>query len=502
MSLTVPLNMFLKRMLPLACAVATCVPGVAQTQTPQAAPLSYRERIARLLNSSTGAWTSAQIATMARLRDAAMHDPYALTELRHLTDNIGPRISGSPQAQQAVQYVAAEMRALGAEVQLEKTVVPHWVRGLETGELTAWPGQAPGTTQKIVLTALGGSSSTSPEGLRAEVLVVNSFEQLQQLPPDAAKGKILLFNEHFDKQLAAQGNGEGAYGRAVAYRAAGPTAGITVGAAAVLVRSVGGADYRLPHTGATLLGPGTPPIPAAAITAEDADLLVNLTEQGAVRMHLVLTPQTLAPVESYNVIADWKGSEHPEQIVIVSGHLDSWDLGTGAIDDGAGIAVSMQALHLLRQLDIHPKRTVRFVAWMDEEQGSQGAQTYAAEHAAEIQNHIGALESDLGAGHPVGIGFVGKPELGEWIRPVSHVLEAIGASTVTHAEEAGADVDHLNVKGVPGFAPTQDSRFYFNYHHTAADTFDKVDPRELNENAAVMAVMAYALADSANPAPR
>jgi carboxypeptidase Q len=391
-----------------------------------------------------------------------------------------------------VEYVAAEMRALGADVQLEKTLVPHWVRGTETGELLGWPGQTPGTTQKIVLTALGGSGATPAEGLQAEVLVVNSFDELRKLPPDAAKGKILLFNERFDKQLAGQGNGGAAYGKAVVYRAAGPTVAVTVGAA----------DYRLPHTGATLPIPDGRLLPSAAVTAEDADLLANLSRQGPVRMRLTLTPQTLPRVESYNVIADWKGTEHPEQIVIVSGHLDSWDLGTGAIDDGAGVVISMQAIHLLKQLGIHPQRTVRFVAWMDEEQGAEGAETYAKEHANDLLNHIAALESDSGAGHPVGFHFVGKPEMEEWMRPVAQVLDSIGASTVTHSREVGTDVDPLNAKGVPGFSPAQDSRFYFNYHHTAADTFDNVDARELNENAAVMTVLAYALADSADTAPR
>jgi len=455
-----------------------------------------------MVKGSTGAWTADQIATMARLRDAAIQDTYALTQLRHLTDNIGPRLSGSPQSQQAVEYVAAEMRALGAQVQREKTTVPHWVRGVETAELLHWAGQTPDTTQKIVLTTLGGSGATPAEGLQSEVLVVNSFDDLNRLPPDAAKGKILLFNEKFDKQLAAQGKGGAAYGKAVVYRAAGPNVAAALGAAAVLVRSVGGADYRLPHTGATLASPGGRPLPAAAVTAEDADLLANLAQQGTVRMRLTLTPQTFPMVESYNVIADWKGSEHPEQIVIVSGHLDSWDLGTGAIDDGAGVVVSMQVIHVLKELGIRPRRTVRFIAWMDEEQGAEGAQTYAKEHVNDLANHIAALESDLGAGHPVGFSYVGKPELEQWMRPVAQVLEAIGASTMTSSREAGTDVDPLNAKGVPGFSPAQDSRFYFNYHHTAADTFDKVDPRELNENAAVMTVLAYALADSADPAPR
>lgn len=461
---------------------------------------SVQDRLQRLINPSNGAWTADQIATMAKLRDAAMQDPYALTELRHLTDNIGPRLSGSPQAQKAVEYVADEMRALGADVHLEKTSVIHWVRGAETGELMSWPGMAEGTTQKIVLTALGPSVATSPDGLIADVIVADSFDSLKKLPEGAVKGKILLLNEKFDKRLAAQGNGLSAYGQAVVYRGAGPSVAASLGAVAVLVRSVGNADYRLPHTGATVYANGLPKIPAAAVTAEDADMLANLTQQGPVRMRLTLTPQTLPNADSYNIIADWKGSEHPEQVVIVSGHLDSWDLATGAIDDGAGIAVSMQAIHLLQKLGIHPRRTVRFVAWMDEEQGGEGAQTYAKEHASDLTNHIGAIESDLGAGHPIGILAVGKPELAEWLRPVGHVLEPIGAATITSSPEAGEDIDSL--KGVPQFAPNQDSRFYFNYHHTAADTFDKVNPQELNENAAVMTVLAYALADSGTPVPR
>ena len=479
----------------LASFAASCLllPVVTSAQTIQ-------DRLKQLMNTSTGAWTPEQIATMEKLRDAAMQDPYALKELRHLTDNIGPRLSGSPQAQKAVDYVAAEMRALGADVQLEKALVTHWVRGAETAELTAWPGMAEGTKQKIVLTALGGSVATNPDGLLADVVVVDSFDELKNLPEGAVKGKILLFNEKFDKRLAAQGDGLNAYGQGVMYRGAGPSAAASLGAVAVLVRSVGGADYRLPHTGATVYADGLPKIPAAAVTAEDADLLANLTQQGEVRMRLTLTPQTLPPAPSYDVVADWKGTEHPEQIVIVSGHLDSWDLGTGAIDDGAGIVVSMQAIHLLQQLGIHPKRTVRFIAWMDEEQGGEGAETYAKDHAADLNNHVGAIESDLGAGHPIGIIAAGKPALAEWLRPVTHALAPIGATVVTSSEDAGEDVAFL--KGVPQFAPNQDSRFYFNYHHTAADTFDKVNPQELNENAAVMAVLAYALADSSTPAPR
>jgi len=479
--------------------------GFTQTPSsppPAAPPNAPRHRMAHFLDPGNGAWTPEQIAAMGRIREAALSDDYALTELRHLTDNIGPRLSGSPQAAQAVEYVAAEMRALGATVTLEKTLVPHWVRGVETGALVDWKGMTPKTTQKIVLTALGGSAATPEAGITAPVVVVPSFDAFKHLPDGAVKGKIVLFNHPFDKQLAAQGLGGEAYGQAVVYRGAGPSLAASEGAIAVLVRSVGGIEYRLPHTGAAFYDPAVPKIPAAAVTAEDADLMANLAAQGAVQMHLTLTPQTLPKVESYNVIADWKGSTHPEQVVIVSGHLDSWDLGTGAIDDGAGVVVSMQAIHLMQKLGLHPQRTIRFIAWMDEESGSEGAATYAADHAAEIKDHVGALESDLGCDHPTGITFAGAPALSEWLAPVAHQLEPIGASLVTSGSDVGEDVASVVSKGVPGFSPSQDSRYYFNYHHTAADTFDKVDPRRLGENAAVMAVLAYALADSSSPAPR
>lgn len=475
-------------------ALASAPPIFAQL--PDAPPL------AKIEGQPSDAWTSEQLETMARIRDAALSDPYAMTELRHLTDNIGPRIAGSPQAQHAVEWVAEEMRALGATVTIENAVVSHWVRGEETAVLTSWPGAVPNTTQKIVLTALGNSVATPKDGISAPVVVVDSFADLRALPKGAVKGKILLFNARFDKELAAQGRGGEAYSQAVIYRGSGPSAAASVGAVAMLVRSIGGADYRLPHTGMSYYDEGVPKIPAAAVSAEDADLMKNLTSQGEVRMRLILTPQTLPPAQSANVIADWKGSEHPEQVVIVSGHLDSWDLGTGAIDDGAGIVVSMQAIHLLQKLGVHPRRTVRFVAWMDEEQSSGGAQTYAKEHAGELANHLGAIESDLGAGHPTGIEFHGGKDLDRWLQPLSGVLAPIGATLLERATDTGEDIVFLTDKGVPGFSPIQDTRYYFNYHHTAADTFDKVNPRELGENAAVMAVTAYALADAATPAPR
>jgi len=466
----------------------------------QSAPQpSIQDRLQQMVNVPSGAWTPEQITTMAKLRDAALDDSYALTELRHLTDNIGPRLAGSPQAQAAVEYVAAEMRALGAEVQLEKTTVPHWVRGAEAGALTSWTGQAPGTTQKIVLTALGGSIATPADGLETEVVVANSFDDLHALPAGAVKGKILLFNERFDKQKAAAGMAFMAYGEAVRYRGAGPKAAAGLGATAALVRSVGNADYRLPHTGWSLPAG----IPAGAVAAEDAELIAQLAAQGKVRMHLTLTPQKLPDETGFNVIGDLKGSEHPEQIVVVSGHLDSWDLGTGAIDDGAGVVIAMETAELLQKLHLHPKRTLRVVAWMDEETGGSGSQAYAKDYLAEFPHHIAAIESDAGAAHPLGFDAKMSPKAAEALHPALEVLQSIGANLLRESTyPPGADIAVMSDKGIPTLGIMQDGRTYFNYHHTAADTLDKVVPNELRENAAAMAVMGYALADMKDTLPR
>jgi len=443
------------------------------------------------------AWPPELLANLEKLRDAALSSDYAWRQAAHLTENIGPRPSGSPQAQQAVVYVAAELRRLGLDVRLQKIMVPHWVRGEERAKLTVFPGQAPGTAQKIVLAALGNSAATPPEGLTAEVVVVNDFDELAARGREKVAGRIVLFNEKFDKRMAAQGEAFEAYGRAVIYRRDGAKAAEALGAVASLIRSVGNADYRLPHTGhSTAAG-----IAAAAVTAEDADLLADLTRQGRVVMNLVLTPQTLADEVSYNVIADLKGSEHPEQVVIVSGHLDSWDLGTGAIDDAAGVAVAMQAANLCKQLGLRPKRTLRMTAWMNEENGLRGGNAYANEYKADLTNHVAAIESDAGAGHPLGFEGLFNPAAIEALRPLAKVLAPLGAELLRSSADSGADIEPMGGSGVPLFGLKQDPRTYFDYHHTAADTLDKIHPQELAENAAAMAVLSYALADMPQALP-
>ena len=442
------------------------------------------------------------LAELHRIQRAALESDYAYRQLSHLSNNIGARLSGSPQAQKAVEYVADEMKRLGAVVQLEKLMVPHWVRGEESAALVEYPGQAPNASQKVVLTALGGSTATPPEGLTAEVVVVNNFDELAALGRERVLGKIVLFNARFDKQMAAQGFAMNAYRQAVIYRGGGASVAAKLGAIAALVRSVGGADYRLPHTGAMRYADDAPKIPAAAVTSEDADLIASLASEGKVRMRVTLTPQTLPDAPSYNVIADFKGTEHPEQLIIVSGHLDSWDLGTGAIDDGAGVAMAMQTIQLLKQLGLRPKRTIRMIAWMNEENGVVGARTYAQENASDIANHFAAIESDHGAGHPIGFVATGEPGILAMLAPVSSVLEPSGATLMKLDECEQSDISPLSAAGVPAFGLWQDGRTYFNYHHTAADTFDKVEPRALAENAAAMAVLAYGLANLQQPLPR
>jgi carboxypeptidase Q len=439
---------------------------------------------------------------LKRLQQAALTSDYAYKEVAHLADNIGQRLSGSAQAQKAVDYVAGELKAVGCAVQLEKVMVPHWVRGEETAALVQFPGMAENTTQKIVLCALGGSVATPPDGITAEVVAVKNFDEFKALPREKVAGRIVLFNYPFDQKMAAEGCGGEAYGEAVVYREDGPSAAARKGAVACLVRSVGNADYRIPHTGMTKYAKDAPKIPAGAVTAEDADLIADLVPQGPVKMKLVLTPKTLPDAESANVIGDIKGSEHPEQIVIVSGHLDSWDLGTGAIDDGAGVAVSMEVANLIHKFHLKPKRTIRVIAWMNEENGLAGSKQYAKEHEKEWANHFAAMETDLGAGHPLGLNIQAKPDVKKILAPVAAILQESGAGILHLAEHTGADIEPMEKAGVPTFAPIQDSRFYFNYHHTAADTLDKIVPKELAENAAVVAVTAYALANAERPLPR
>jgi carboxypeptidase Q len=450
---------------------------------------------ARAQPAPPSAYDPKTLVTLASIVKAASTSTYAYDRDEYLSDAIGPRLSGSLQADAAVRYVAAQLSELGLNVRLEPVTVAHWVRGEETASLVDWPGKMAATSQKIVLTALGMSVATPPGGLTAPVVVVGSLDELKALGP-AVRGKIVLYEVRYDKRLEALGGGGEAYGNLVGYRYAGPSVASKLGAVAALVRSIGGADYRLPHTGSTAYLDGARPIPAAAVSTEDADLIARLAKNGAVTMHITMTPQRLPDVRSANVIADLPGSEHPEQVVIVSGHLDSWDLGTGATDDGAGVAQAMGAMAVFHELGLRPRRTIRCIAWMNEENGTAGGKQYARDERSKLGNTIAAIETDSGADRPLGFGTSLSAASGNVLGPIAEALVPNGSPRVSYGLDSETDIGPIVELGVPAYAPVQDSRTYFDYHHTAADTFDKIDPAGMAANTAVVAALAYGLADA------
>ena len=440
-------------------------------------------------------------AALAKVRDAALQSDYAYQRLEDLTDLVGPRLSGSPGAAAAVNQVADELRKLGAKVTLQPVKVPHWVRGEERASLVDYQGRPAGVTQKIVLAALGGSGATPAAGITAPVIVVRTFEELKARAAEV-KGRIVLFDVPFDQNMADRGLASTAYGQAVAFRGAGPRMAAEMGAAAALVRAVGGAAYRIPHTGATLLKDDAR-IPAAAVTIEDSMLIARLSRRGPVTMHLTLTPQILPDADSYNVIADWPGTDKADEIVLVSGHLDSWDLATGANDDASGVVSAMEVINTLRKLDYHGRRTIRVVAWMNEENGGRGGHTYDAVNKKVAEKHFAAYEDDNGSGRPFGV-RAGISQAGaKLLAPLQAALYPMGAGAFRREDVMGAtDLHDLEDSGVPTFEPWIDSSDYFNYHHTPADTFDKVNPENLRRHAAVMATTAWFLANMDQPVGR
>ena len=327
--------------------------------------------------------------------------------------------------------------------------------------------------------------------------MADTFDELKALGREKVAGKIVLWDVHYDSLKAAAGQSGAAYGEAVQYRAVGrSSAAVEMGAIASVVRSAGDGEFRLPHTGWS----SDAQIPAAAVSAEDADLIARLALHGPVRIHLSLPTHLGSEVQSYDVVGDLKGSEHPEQVVIVSGHLDSWDLGTGAIDDGAGVVVAMETAELLQRLHLRPRRTIRVIAWMNEEMGATGAAVYAKDHASDVANHVAAMESDLGAEHPLGFHAKISDAAAQELSPVLDVLASFGANLIQRVPDSPeTDIEPLSDKGVPAFGIWQNGLKYFTYHHTPSDTLDKVVPEELRQNAACMAVMGYALANMTDP---
>lgn len=438
--------------------------------------------------------STAYLTELAHIRDAAMSHDWAYERLTDLTDLIGPRLAGSPGASAAVVQVKAAMDKIGLKTSLLPAKVPHWVRGQETAELVDYVGRPDGVTQKVVLTALGGSGATPPEGLTAPVLVVHSFDELQEHSKEV-KGKIVLYDVAFDQHLADAGMHGDAYGQAGRYRFGGPMAAAKLGASAVLVRSVGGANFRLTHTGATRL-PADAHIAAAAVTAEDAMLMTRLAKRGEVRMHLTVTPQTLPDADSYNVIAEIPGSDKSDEVVLVSGHLDSWDLAQGANDDGAGVTAAMGALEVIKSLKLQPRRTIRFVAWMNEENGGRGADAYFNAYKNDVNKHFAAIESDSGSGRPLGLVASVSPKASKLFSPMYNSMLSIGAASILQRNRLGTgDLSELEDAGVPCFEPRVDGHDYFHYHHTPADTLDKVEPDNLRRHVALLSILTWQLAN-------
>ena len=440
-------------------------------------------------------------AALNKIRETALQSDWAYERLADLTDLVGPRLSGSPGEAAAVQQVAEAMRKLGATVTLQPVKVPHWVRGVETAELVEYRGRPAGLTQKVVLAALGGSGATPAAGMTAQVLVVRDFDELKARAAEV-KGRIVLFDVRFDQNLANAGQAGQAYGQVTRYRGGGTRMAAEMGAAGVLVSSAGGANYRLPHTGASGLQEGKR-IPAAAVSVEDSLLMARLAARGPLSMKLTLTPQMLPEVDSFNVIADLPGTDQADEIVIVSGHLDSWDLGTGANDDGAGVASAMGVLETLKKLKLRPRRTIRMIAWANEENGARGAQGYLDAYKDAAGRHFAAIESDNGSGRPLGVRSSAPYAAGVLLAPLQAALLPMGAAALQRSDALSTgDLGGLELLGVPIFAPLIDVSDYFNYHHTAADTLDKVDPQNLKRHVALLSTLTWFLANMEQPLGR
>jgi len=413
-----------------------------------------------------------------RLMEAATADSAAFERLTELVDRFGHRFSGSVALERAIDWILEGMEADGLEnVHGETVMVPRWVRGEESAELIR-PRR-----QELPMLGLGGSVGTPPGGIRAEVVVVSSFDELEARA-DEARGRIVLFDVPFTS-----------YGETVRYRTGGAVAAARAGAVASLIRSVGPYSMKTPHTGNMRYEEGVRRIPHAAVTVEDAMLLHRMADRGErVEVLLKMEAKTLPDAPSRNVVAEIRGREHPEEVVVLGGHIDSWDVGQGAMDDAGGSVAAWEAVRLMKELGLRARRTVRVVLWTNEENGLRGATAYRDAHADALENHVLAIESDSGVFDPLGFGFSGTDRAFETVRSVGRILEAVEAGRVTRGG-GGADIGPLMREGVPGMGLRVDGSRYFWYHHTDADTIDKLDARDMAECVAAMAVMAYVVAD-------
>lgn len=423
-------------------------------------------------------------AAAARIIGAALTSDRAYARLAYLTDHIGHRLSGSKNLERAIQWAVTEMKRDGLDnVRAEKVMVPHWVRGEESLEmLTPLP-------RKLEMLGLGNSVGTAVEGISAEAVVVRNFAELDRLG-EQVRGKIVVYNVPYTT-----------YGATVMYRLQGASRAARYGAVAALVRSITPVSLQTPHTGAMAYDPNHPKIPVAAVTIEVAELLQRLNDRGdRPRLKLKMEAKFLPDAESANVIAELKGTEKPDEIVLISGHYDSWDVGQGAHDDGGGCIVAWEAVRLLKELGLRPRRTIRVVLYTNEENGLRGGNAYRDAHRAEIPKHILAIESDSGVYRPEGLGLVATApaQVRSNLQEIAKLLSGIGADGIAPTG-GGADIGPIMREGVIGASLDVEGSRYFDIHHTPADTLDKVDPRELALCVATMAVMAYTVADLPNP---
>jgi carboxypeptidase Q len=431
-------------------------------------------------------WLDPHRGTAERLMREAQGDHFAWNRVAELTDTFGARLSGSDNLSRAIDWAVDTMRKDGLEnVRTERVMVPRWVRGAESLELMTPPQHA------LPVLGLGGSVGTPPEGVEADVLVVKSFDELTQRGAEA-KGKIVLFNAAYTS-----------YGQTNAYRTGGASAAARHGAIATLVRSIGPVGLRTPHTGNMTYAEGATRIPAAAITAEDAERLQRLADRGVqIRVRLKMEARFEADVESFNVIGEIRGSELPDEIVLVGGHFDSWDVGTGASDDGVGCIVTWEAARLMKKLGLRPRRTVRVVLFTNEENGIRGGNAYRDAHLAEAQQHVLAIESDSGVFAPARLAFTGSPAAVKVMAEIGTLLAPLGLQNIG-AGGGGADIGPIAAAGkVPMLAYQGDSTRYFTIHHTPADTVDRIAPDEVSKAAAALAVVTYVVADARERLPR
>ena len=444
---------------------------------------------AALLLGAEGPMLSAETRkTAVQLRDQATAGSRAVDWVRGLTDEVGPRLSGSPGDKASVEWVLGTLKSLGfSNVHAEKVMVRAWKRGAETGEITS------PVKQPLILTALGGSVATPDGGLEAEVFEAPSIEEMEAKGAAAVKGKIVFFNKKM-----APGSGMTGYGKTVDVRTRGASAAAKLGAAGVLIRSVGTDHNRLPHTGAVDYLADVPKIPAAALSVPDAELLERIVarSQGKpVRVRFRLTCSDGPPAESANVVGEVTGSSKPDEIVLLGAHRDSWDLGTGAIDDAAGCGIVIEAARLIGALPKHPPRTIRVCLYANEENSIEGGKAYFAAHGSEASKFAAATESDSGTDRPMALDWTAGGSAEPFAKEIVSLLQPIGVEMGVEGG-AGADVGTFKVAGVPMFMFRQDATRYFDYHHSANDTFDKIDPAGLDKNAAAVAVLAYCAAST------